>query len=111
VSHRPLVFVAGLTLGDYLLWNWSLSGHHDVLAVAAGLTLPPLALATLALLALSALRVLARRARSIALPRPRRRAAAPAVYAPQRLHASRAAARVAEEAPSQASSRSRKLAA
>jgi len=111
VSHRPLVFVAGLTLGDYLLWNWSLSGNHDVLAMAAGLTLPPLALATLALLALSLLRVLARRARSIALPGPRRRAAAPAAHAPRRLHAPRAAARVAEEGPSRASSGSRKLAA
>jgi hypothetical protein len=47
VSHRPLVFVAGLTSGDYLLWNWSLSGNHEVLALVAGLTLPLLALATL----------------------------------------------------------------
>jgi len=33
VSARPLVFVSGLTVGDYLLWNWSLSGNHDVLAL------------------------------------------------------------------------------
>ena len=111
MSHRPLVFVAGLTLGDYLLWNWSLSGDHDVLAMAAGLTLPPLALATLSLLVLSLLRVAARRARSIALLRPRRRATAPAAHPPPLLHAPRAAARVAEEASSRASSGSRKLAA
>jgi hypothetical protein len=111
VSHRPLVFIAGLTLGDYLLWNWSLSGNHDVLAMAAGLTLPPLALATLALLALTLLRAVIRRARSVALPGPRRRAAARTVHAPRRLHASRATARVAGEVPSQASPSSRKLAA
>jgi hypothetical protein len=45
-----LVFVFALTLGDYLLWNWSLNGNHDVLALLAGLTLPPLALACLWLL-------------------------------------------------------------
>src|SRR5256885_728666 len=111
VSHRPLVFVAGLTLGDYLLWNWSLSGNHDVLAMAAGLTLPPLALATLALLALSLLRVVARRARSIARLRPRRRAAAQAAHPPPRLPASKAASRVAEGGSPRASSGSRQLAA
>ena len=43
VSHRPLAFVPGSPLGDYLLWNWSLNGNHDVLALVSGLTLPPLA--------------------------------------------------------------------
>ena len=43
MSRRPLVFVSGLTVGDYLLWNWSLNGNHDVLALVSGLTLPPLA--------------------------------------------------------------------
>jgi hypothetical protein len=52
VSPRPLVLVPGLTVGDYLLWNWSLNGNHDVLALIAGLTLPPLAVASLWLLAL-----------------------------------------------------------
>jgi hypothetical protein len=63
VSHRPLVFVSGLTVGDYLLWNWSLNGNHDVLALVSGLTLPPLAVATLWLLALTIARLIARSAR------------------------------------------------
>jgi hypothetical protein len=56
------VFVSGLTLGDYLLWNWSLSHNHDVLALISGLTLPPLAVAAVWLLALSATRLIARSA-------------------------------------------------
>ncbi len=52
MSRRPLVFVSGLTLGDYLLWNWSLNGNHDVLALVSGLTLPPLAVVSLWMLAL-----------------------------------------------------------
>ncbi len=63
MSHRPLVFVAGLTVGDYLVWNWSLNGNHDVLALVSGLTLPPLVVASVWLLALSAARLLARSAR------------------------------------------------
>jgi hypothetical protein len=63
VSHRPLVFLSGLTFGDYLLWSWSLNGNHDVLALVAGLTLPPLAVACLWLLVLSAGRVIANTAR------------------------------------------------
>jgi hypothetical protein len=59
VFHRPLAIVSGLTIGDYLLWNWSLNGHHDVLALISGLTLPPLAIASLWLLALTLARVLA----------------------------------------------------
>jgi hypothetical protein len=60
VSVRPLVSVSALTLGDYLLWNWSLNHNHDVLALVSGLTLPPLGLACLWLLALTAMRLLAR---------------------------------------------------
>jgi hypothetical protein len=60
VSNRPLVFVCGLTLGDYLLWNWSLNGSHDVLGLISGLTLPPLAVACVVLLAMSLARVVAR---------------------------------------------------
>jgi hypothetical protein len=71
VSHRPLVFVSGLTLGDYLLWNWSLAGNHGVLVLVSGLTLPPLAAVCLALLALSAARLIAR-----TLRRPAGRASA-----------------------------------
>jgi hypothetical protein len=58
VSYRPLVFVTGLTVGDYLLWNWSLNGNHDVLALVSGLTLPPLAVACLWLLAMSVARLI-----------------------------------------------------
>jgi hypothetical protein len=63
VSHRPLALVSGLTVGDYLLWNWSLNGNHDVLALVSGLTLPPLAVACLWLFALSLARLIARSAR------------------------------------------------
>jgi hypothetical protein len=63
VSLRPLVSVSGLTFGDYFLWNWSLNGNHDVIALVSGLTLPPLALAFLWLLALSFARLLARTTR------------------------------------------------
>jgi hypothetical protein len=72
VSHRPLVFVSGLTCGDYLLWSWSLGGNHDVLALVSGLTLPPLAVACVWLLALSVARLIARTARITG--RPERRA-------------------------------------
>jgi hypothetical protein len=65
VSHRPLVLVFGLTVGDYLLWNWSLNSNHDVLALISGLTLPPLAVACLWLIALAVSRLAGRtRARS-----------------------------------------------
>ena len=62
MSQRPLVLVSGLTIGDYLLWNWSLNANHAVIALISGLTLPPLALATLWLLALSLARLVARAA-------------------------------------------------
>jgi hypothetical protein len=77
VSHRPLAPLSGLTLGDYLLWNWSLSGNHTVLALVAGLSLPPLALACLWLLAVNVGRLVARstrRARAAAHAHGRRRA-------------------------------------
>jgi hypothetical protein len=56
VSYRPLAFVSGLTLGDYLLWNWSLNANHDVLALVSGLTLPPLVLACAWMLAVTFIR-------------------------------------------------------
>ncbi len=62
MSQRPLVLVSGVTVGDYLLWNWSLNANHAVIALISGLTLPPLALATLWLLALLVGRLLARTA-------------------------------------------------
>jgi hypothetical protein len=58
VSYRPLAFVSVLTLGDYLLWNWSLNANHDVLALVSGLTLPPLLLACAWLLAVGLIRLL-----------------------------------------------------
>ena len=70
MSHRPLVFVSGLTVADYLLWNWSLNSNHDVLALVSGLTLPPLAVGCLWLLTLSIVRAIARSAR---LPAARKR--------------------------------------
>lgn len=58
MSQRPLVLVSGLTVGDYLLWNWSLNANHAAIALISGLTLPPLALATLCLAALAIARLL-----------------------------------------------------
>ena len=62
--RRPLAVLLGLTIGDYLLWTWSLSGplsgERDVLALVSGLTLPPLAIACLWLLALGVARTIAR---------------------------------------------------
>jgi hypothetical protein len=80
VTYRPLAIVSGLTLGDYLLWDWSLNHNHDVLAVVAGLTLPPLALAWLWLLAVTLVRLTARttrRSSQRAAPRRARSARAP----------------------------------
>jgi len=73
VSHRPLALVSGLTLGDYLLWNWSLNHNHDVLALVSGLTLPPLAVACLWLFALNLARLIARSTRHSQAPPGARR--------------------------------------
>ncbi len=61
MHRRPLVLLVGITLGDYLLWKWSLNGNHDVLALVSGLTLTPLGVACLWLLVLSVVRLLTRR--------------------------------------------------
>jgi hypothetical protein len=58
-----MALVCGLTLGDYLLWNWSLTNNHDVPALVSGLTLPPLAAACVWLMAVSIARVLSRSTR------------------------------------------------
>jgi hypothetical protein len=71
VSVRPTLTVAGLALGDYLLWKWSLGSHQDVLALIAGLTLPPLGAALLWLGGLLAMRGLARQTRRAARRAPR----------------------------------------
>jgi hypothetical protein len=99
VPLRPLVFVSGLTFGDYLLWNWSLNTNHDVLALVSGLTLPPLALAALSLLALNLARLLGRSAhrRSARLVRERAHPRAPA--APSSVPAQEHDAAAASAAP------------
>jgi hypothetical protein len=61
--RRPLALVALLSLGDYLLWNWSLNGNHDVVALIAGVTLVPLLIALVWLLALGTASLLAAAAR------------------------------------------------
>jgi hypothetical protein len=113
VSRRPVAVVSALTLGDYMLWNWALGAGHDVLALAAGLTLLPLGAACLLMLALTLVPVLARSSqRSAALAgslassvissrRRRRLALAERRVAPARRHrgledAERAAAQAAE---------------
>lgn len=109
MSQRPLVFVIGLTVGDYLLWNWSLNGNHTVLALVAGLTLPPLAVACLWLLTMSAARLIARSARRS--PARARRVSSKAAKQPRR---PASAGRPLEEPPTAttpAGPPSRKLAA
>jgi hypothetical protein len=60
---RPLVCVLLLALGDYALWNWSLSANHDIVALISGMTLIPLLIASVWLLALTGAHLLARAAR------------------------------------------------
>jgi hypothetical protein len=43
VRLRALAFLLSLTVGDYLLWQWSIAGGHDILSLLAGCTLVPLA--------------------------------------------------------------------
>ncbi len=57
--QRPLVFVAALTLGDYLLWNWSLNSNRAVIALISGLTLLPLAVSAVWMFAVASARQLA----------------------------------------------------
>ena len=104
MSLRPLALVSGLTLGDYLLWNWSLNSNHDVLALISGLSLPPLAVACVWLIALNVARLLAR---STAL------GGRSAAKARRSQHAPHSAALAAEEAeqPATPSASSGKLAA
>ncbi len=55
---RPLALVSLLAGCDYLLWNWSLAHGHDILALVAGMTLPPLLIALAWLLVVSCGRLL-----------------------------------------------------
>lgn len=57
---RALVLLLPLTAVDYLLWDWSVAGGHDVLALISGMTLLPLAVLSLWLIGLGTLRLLAR---------------------------------------------------
>jgi hypothetical protein len=96
VSHRPLALVSGLTIGDYLLWNWSLSNVHSVLALIAGLSLLPLGAACVWLLIVSLARVLARSARRGSSITARRRSVE-AHRDPQRAPGSARGSRVVDE--------------
>ena len=60
--------MSGLTVGDYLLWNWSLGGNHVALALVSGLSLLPLAGACLLLAVLTLTQALARLTRRPATP-------------------------------------------
>ena len=95
MSHRPLATVTGLTIGDYLLWNWSLNANHDVLALISGLTLPPLTIACLWLVALTTARLIARGSRTGARGRP----GAPAAQGARRRPRARWSARRTAHAP------------
>jgi hypothetical protein len=74
VSVRPLFYVAGLTLADYVLWRWSLSNHHDTLSTISGLSVVPLGAACLWLFALALMRLIARHTRLPARRSRRQRA-------------------------------------
>ena len=60
VSNRSLALVVALTGGDFLLWNLALGANNTVLALIAGLTLPPLVAACALMLALTATRLFSR---------------------------------------------------
>jgi hypothetical protein len=60
---RPLVVVALLALGDYLLWNWSLGANHDIVALVCGMTLIPLLIALAWLFVVAVTRLIAHTAR------------------------------------------------
>jgi len=128
VSHRPLATVCGLTIGDYLLWNWSLNANHAVLALVSGLTLPPLAIAFVWLLVLTLARLVAdvsrgaRGTRARKAPRTRRATrartrvpGAPRAAAPRAGAATNTAARASSTGPAAPASSparpSRKIAA
>jgi hypothetical protein len=53
-----LAFLLVLTVADYMLWNWSIAGGHDVVSLVAGLTLLPLGTVSIAQVALAAARLM-----------------------------------------------------
>jgi hypothetical protein len=77
MSLRRLALVCGLTLADYLLWNSSLSGNHEVVALVSGLTLPFLLLASTVLVALTLARLISGSVRFGSVRRSRQQAGGP----------------------------------
>lgn len=79
---RPLLLVAALVAGDYLLWNWSSGGASTTIALISGLALAPLILAFIWLTSITVTRLLLvrssrrsrrrRPAKSARLPAPRK---------------------------------------
>lgn len=53
---RPLVLVAALAGGDYLLWTWSSDGDSTTVALISGLALAPLILAVIWLVSVTVAR-------------------------------------------------------
>jgi hypothetical protein len=60
VRLRVLVFLLALTAGDYMLWQWSIAGGHDILSLLAGFTLVPLAAVSVGRLVLAGTQLLSR---------------------------------------------------
>lgn len=54
---RALPLLLALTAADYALWDWSIADGHDIVSLVSGLTLLPLAAATLAMLAVGGARL------------------------------------------------------
>ena len=92
---RTLVFLLVLTVADYLLWNWSIAGGHDVLSLAAGLALLPLGTVSIAQLALAAARLL-----GVLLGRPSRSARARRAARSAQIERAREPVAVESERPS-----------
>jgi hypothetical protein len=97
-----LIFLLVLTVADYLLWNWSIAGGHDVVSLVAGLTLLPLGALSVAQLALAGARLM-----GLALggSSTRRRRARARVRASQETHQSEQAARTSASKSDPPSSR------
>ena len=55
---RALAFLLVLTVADYMLWNWSIAGGHDIVSLVAGLPLLPLGTVSIVQLALGAARMM-----------------------------------------------------
>jgi hypothetical protein len=110
VRPRALLLLLPLSACDYALWNWSVTGNHDVIALASGMTLLPLAAVTLGLLCWAALglagQLLRRSSASMRSParhaRARRRSATRATRTAQTAepNAARARAPASPEQPS-----------